>query len=299
MIAPLTAQADLAAAQALLERSGLRFEAGCDELLGVHDGGELLAVGARAGNILKMLAVDPAHRGGALLGELVSALVARGLDAGCESLFIYTKPPLAKTFAALNFTLLAEQGTVALLEFGKGLKHWLASQQPLLRAGTNGLLAMPGDPFTPRQRLLAEAAARAVDHLYLVVPGDDGARLPVAEHCRRLRQETRGIANAIVLDTGPYQIAAATFPTYFLKPDAPLARIRAELDATLFASRIAPFFGISRRFTDAAARRATAGDEAATKAVFEAHGIEVSEIPCADGESHPDALNNPIPGGSR
>lgn len=38
-------------------------------MYGIHENGELIAVGARAGNILKMLAADPAYQGGSILGE--------------------------------------------------------------------------------------------------------------------------------------------------------------------------------------------------------------------------------------
>ena len=50
---------DIKAAKDLIERNGLTFEEGFDEIFGIHDNGELIAVGARAGNILKMLAVEP------------------------------------------------------------------------------------------------------------------------------------------------------------------------------------------------------------------------------------------------
>src|SRR6185369_12484002 len=116
--------ADIAAARGLIEGNGLTFEPGFDDLVGVHEEDRLVAVGARAGRVLKMLAIDPAHRGGSLLGEIVTSLVSRGIEAGFDSLFVFTKPGFASSFAALNFTLLADQGQAVLLEFGNGLKHW-------------------------------------------------------------------------------------------------------------------------------------------------------------------------------
>ncbi len=126
MIANLLAPADVAAARSLIEGCGLAFQPGFDDLVGVHEQGSLVAVGARAGRVLKMLAIAPAQRGGPLLGEIVSALVARGLEAGLDALFVFTKPAYAASFAALNFTLMAEQEQAVLLEFGNGRKHWLA-----------------------------------------------------------------------------------------------------------------------------------------------------------------------------
>ena len=243
MITQLNAAADLAAARVLIEAHGLHFEAGYDVLYGIHDDGQLVAVGARAGCVLKMLTVAAAHRGGPLLAELISALVADGLAAGCATLFIYTKPALIRSFEALNFTRLAGQDEAVWLEFGHGLHHWLAARQALQRPGANGALFVDDEPLAGGYRPLFEAAARAVDHLYIFVGGDEDH----PERLRLVRAEAGGLANTLVVDVGPYRTGRG-LPGYFLPADAPLARIGAELDGCLFASRIAPFFGIVRRY---------------------------------------------------
>lgn len=283
MLANLIAPADICAARRLIEGCDLAFQPGYDDLVGVHEQGSLVAVGARAGRVLKMLAIAPAQRGGPLLGEIVSALVARGIETGLDSLFVFTKPAYAGAFAALNFTLLAEQQQAVLLEFGNGFKHWLAANSDWYRAGLNGALMLDGAPFSHGQRSQIETAARQVDHLYVLLSAEDRSVLPFAAHWRLVVDGVRDIANVVVLDLAHYRIGAATFPTYFLKPDDPLARIRAELDATLFATRIAPFFGITRYFTGAE----PGADEAVVARVIQAHGIEVSTIP------------NPPPGDSQ
>lgn len=279
VIAELTSGPDIAAAKDLIERNGLSFEAGYDELFGIHELGELVAVGARSGNILKMLVVDPSHQGGPLLGEIVTSLVFRGLDAGFESLFIYTKPEYAQTFESLNFTLLANQGKVALLEYGKGLKTWLESKRLLLRPGVNGAVVMNCNPFTNGHRYLVENAAREVDNLYLFVVREDRSLFPFDQRFRLVQQGVRDIGSVIVLDTSRYLISGATFPTYFLKKDDQLARIQMELDVTLFASRIAPFFGITRRFVGTEPNCALTDSYNSTmKRLLPVDGIELIEI---------------------
>jgi [citrate (pro-3S)-lyase] ligase len=279
MISQLLSSPDIEAARALIERNGLTFEAGFDELFGVHESGELVAVGARAGNILKMLVVDPALQGGPLLGEIVTTLVAHGFDAGFESLFVYTKPEYARTFEALNFTLLASQGQVALLEYGKGLKSWLASMRSLIRPGNNGAVVMNCNPFTKGHLHLVECAARQVDQLYLFVVREDRSLFPFDVRFALVQQGVRGIDNVIVLDTSHYIVSSATFPTYFLKKDDQLARIQMELDITLFASRIAPFFGITHRFVGTEPNcRLTDGYNDAMKRLLPTYGIELIEL---------------------
>jgi [citrate (pro-3S)-lyase] ligase len=231
-----------------MERSGLSFEEGFDDLVGIHEGGRLVAVAARAGNILKMFAVEPSRQGGELLAELMTELVRRGVSAGFPSLFVFTKPEHVTSFQSLNFSLLANQGEVALLEFGGGLERWLSSHRSLVRDGTNGAVVMNCNPFTRGHRHLVESASRQVDHLYLFVVAEERSLFPFPVRLRLVCEGVADLGNVLVLDTSCYAISNATFPTYFLKRDDPVARIQMELDLTLFASRIAPFFRITRRF---------------------------------------------------
>lgn len=280
MIADLIAAADVAAARRLIEGNGLTFEPGFDDLVGVHEEGSLVAVGARAGRVLKMLAIAPAYRGGSLLGEIVSALVSRGLEAGFDALFVFTKPGYAGSFEALNFTRLAEQEQAVLLEFGNGLKHWLAAQNPLCRDNVNGAVVVNGNPFSHSHRTLIETAARQVDHLYVLVVAEERSAFPFAVQWRLVVDGVRDIANATVLDTAHYRISAASFPTYFLKPDDPVEMIQMELDLTLFASRIAPYFGIGRCFVGSEPDCAPARSyKEAMQRLLPRHGIAVKEIP--------------------
>ena len=266
-------------AKALIEQSGLSFEEGFDEIFGIYEAGQLVATGARAGNILKMLAVDTSYQGGSVLGELVTVLVNRGRAAGYESFFIYTKPEYATTFSALNFDLLASQGKVALLEYGKGFDRWLTANKGLLKGGLNGAVVMNCNPFTNGHRYLIETAARQVDQLYLFVVREDRSVFPFDVRFRLVREGVQDLDNVIVLDSSDYIVSGATFPTYFLKQDDPVARIQMELDVTLFGSRIAPFFGITRRFVGTEPNcPLTDGYNEAMKRILPVLGIEVVEI---------------------
>lgn len=279
MITELYSVHDIKEARALIERNELSFEPGCDEMFGIHEEGRLVAVGCRAKNILKMLAVEPSHQGGPLLGEIVTELVTRGLSAGFESLFIYTKPEHAMTFAALNFTLLANQGRVVLMEYGNGLKNWLASKTPLIKKGLNGAVVMNCNPFSLGHRYLVENAAKQVDNLYLFVVREDRSIFPFDVRYRLVKEGVQDLANVIVLDTSHYIVSSATFPTYFLKKDDAVARIQMELDMILFATRIAPFFNITRRFVGTEPHcRLTDSYNDTMKRILPIYGIELLEI---------------------
>ena len=275
MVAELTSRSDLKAARELIERNELTFEDGFDAMYGIHENGELIAVGARAGNILKMLAVDPAYQGGSILGEVLTGLVSSGLAAGFDSLFVFTKPEYSTTFQALNFTLLANQEKVALLEYGKGLRNWLESNHSLIRPGINGAVVVNCNPFTNGHRYLLETASAQVDNLYVFVVKEDRSIFPFDVRYRLVKEGLRDLGNVQVLDTSRYIVSGATFPTYFLKKDDPVARIQMELDVTLFASQIAPFFGVTRRFVGTEPNcKLTDGYNETMKRLLPIYGIE-------------------------
>ena len=112
----------------------------------------------------------------------------------------------------------------------------------------NGAVVMNCNPFTLGHRHLVETAARQVDNLYLFVVREERSHFPFAVRFRLVKEGVRDIRNVILLDTSDYVVSSATFPSYFLKRDDPISRIQMELDLTLFAHRIAPFFRISQRF---------------------------------------------------
>jgi [citrate (pro-3S)-lyase] ligase len=279
MVTELVHRSDQKKVLELLEQSGLAYEEGADATYGIYDNGELVATGSRAGNILKMLAIAPEYQGGAVFGELVTELVMSGQRAGHDVLFVYTKPEYVLSFQALNFTLLASQEKVALLEYGKGLSAWLASNEALIRSGLNGAVVVNCNPFTNGHRYLIESAAQRVDNLYVFVVKEDRSVFPFEVRYRLVQQGLRDLRNIIVLDTSCYIVSGATFPTYFLKKDDQVARIQMELDVTLFASKIAPYFGITRRFVGTEPNcPLTGGYNAAMQRILPAHGIELEII---------------------
>lgn len=227
---PLFSRRDRRSARALVEGCGLRFEEDFDDLVGVFAAGRLAGCGARRGRVLKMLAVAEEHRGGGLLGDIVTELMRRGREAGGDGFFIFTRPATAGAFQSLGFKPLAEHERAVLLEQGNGVQGWRRRQAALARGGDNAALIADA-PFSPQQQRFIAAAAALADTLYVLVPGDAG---PAAAFP----------GNVVVAGVGPYWLDAAVFPGYFLKPDDDLERIRLEINAELIGRHIAPLLHI-------------------------------------------------------
>ncbi len=244
---PLFTAGEAADARRLIESQGLTFEPGCDDLVGLYEGGRLVATGGRAGYVLKMFAIEDAYQGGEVLGALTTALVDLARKAGYESLFLFTRPEHAASFEQCHFRLLVTSGPVTLLECGPGLPAYLEATRAARRAGLNGAVVVNGNPFTRGHLYLVERAADHVDTLYLFVVREDRSVFPFDVRLRLAREATAHLPGVVVLDTSRYVVSAGTFPAYFLRQHDERAQLQMELDARLFATRIAPEFDIRER----------------------------------------------------
>jgi [citrate (pro-3S)-lyase] ligase len=279
MVTSLLSSDDLRQARELVAESGLSFEPPYDDLVGIFQSGRIVAVGARQGRVLKMLAVARHCQGGTLLDEVVTELVGHGFQEGLDSFFIFTSPGQATSFEALNFTLLASSGKSALLEYGDGLRRYLARQQRLVLPGDNGAVVANCNPFTLGHRHLIEQAAASVEHLYLFVVREEKSLFPFEARLRMVREGTCDLQNVTLLDTSCYAVSSVTFPTYFLKDGDPGGSIQMELDLLLFGTRIAPHFHIKTRFVGSEPlSMTTAAYNAAMHRILPPLGVAVREF---------------------
>lgn len=254
---PLLTAGERLDARRLIESQGLAFEDGCDDLVGIYDTGilrsqgftpRLVATAGRAGYVLKMFALDESCQGGEVLGALVTALTSLGRAAGHDSFLVFTRPEHVSSFEYCQFRLLVASGAVALLECGGGLERYLDAHRHLRREGSNGAVVINGNPFTRGHQYLVETAAAQVDHLYVFVVREDRSVFPFAARYRMADEATRHVPNRLLLDTSRYAVSSGTFPSYFLRRHDEKARLQMEVDVRLFASHLAPAFGITRRF---------------------------------------------------
>jgi [citrate (pro-3S)-lyase] ligase len=275
-------------ARAFIGSLGLRFEPGYDELVGLYENGQLVACGARAGYVLKMLAIAPSHQGTDALGALVTRLILSGMNAGHETLFVFTLPQNVASFEALNFRLLATHGTAALLEHGPGLEAYLAAHAGQIPPGRNGAIVHNGNPFTLGHLHLVELAARQVDHLFVFVVSEDCSVFPFAVRFRLAVEGTAHLPRVTVLETSRYSVSAGTFPSYFLKRLDEASASQMQIDLQLFAQRIAPAFHIACRFVGEEPLCPTTAAYNRTMAeVLASRAIQLVEVPRLEADGAP------------
>ena len=143
-----------------------------------------------------------------------------------------------------------------------------------------GCVIANADPFTKGHRHLVETAAGACRRLYLLILSEDRGLFSAADRLALARANTADLANVFVHPTGPYQVSQATFPEYFIRDKARLKEISCRLDLTIFAQRLAPALGVTRRFVGEEPLSAVTREyNEQMKAFLPGRGIAVTEVP--------------------
>lgn len=263
-----------------LAARGLRDEGDAEVFALLYDDSErLVACGARAGRLLKQIAVAPAAEGGGACASIVSALLSEAYTAGETHLFLCTKPENGRMFRSLGFFPLAETPDALLMENRRdGLERFLSAlPHP---TGRVGAVVCNCNPFTLGHRHLIATAVAACDAVHVFVLSEEASLFSAAERLALVRAGVADLSSCFVHESAHYLVSRATFPAYFIRDAARAEDVRADLDLTLFASRIAPALGISVRFVgEEPFCPVTRAYNERMKSLLPQYGVEVVEIP--------------------
>ena len=280
---PLKYDSDRQALKSFLASQELRYEDDIETAFGVFDEDDrLVGCGCGAGPLLKCFAVSEELRGQNALGPLVSSLVQDRFIQGHYDLYVITRAKNEPLFTACGFFPVAETTKIVMLENRSDGPEAFARPfwQPGDERRTVGAIVMNVNPFTLGHRHLIEYAAARCDALHVFVVEEDRSFFPTRDRLALITEGTADLSNVRVHLSGRYMISAATFPTYFLKENEDAAALQAELDAFLFATRIAPALHITRRFVGAEPfDPVTKRYNQALAAALPPRGIELIEIP--------------------
>jgi [citrate (pro-3S)-lyase] ligase len=278
---------DRRAIEQFLAARNLRWEPDIDFSVACLAGGKLVGTGSLSGRVIKCLAVEESLQGEGIAASMVSRLESEAAMRGIAHPFVFTSPANLNLFATLGYRPIGEvPGSVVLLEKGDGFQRWaldLAQISARCRcAGSNvAALVMNCNPITLGHLHLIRTAAAASDQVFLFVVAEDVSVFPTEVRLRLVQKETAFLPNVTVVPGTEYFVSRATFPSYFLKdcPDR-IAEVHARLDVDIFARRIAPAVGATRRYIGAEPYcPVTALYNKVMQEELPRHGIEVVEIP--------------------
>lgn len=278
----------LAVWEEFLKRMGLRADEQLEQTVLVWEDGELIATGSRQENLLKCIAVDPAHRGEDLTATVLTQLRTEAFQKGLRHLFLYTKPKNRFMFSGLFFYPIAQTQNVLLMENRRdGIKQFL-QQMPVQHQGTRiGAAVMNCNPFTLGHRYLIETAAKNCDHVYIFVLSEDKSYFKAADRMEMVKLGTADLKNVTVLPTGPYLISSATFPTYFLKDREQAVQVQCQLDIEIFLRHYVPHFGITHRYVGTEPLSPMTEQYNLALKRLEDNGVALCELPRLEKEQAP------------
>jgi len=273
-----------------LASCGLDYDPSVSFTANLMEDGEIIATASLDGSTLKCIAVSPAHQGEDLTAHLLTELRREAFDRGIEHLLLFTKPANQMMFASFGFYPVIRTADCLLMESKRnGLDSFIAeiaAASP--KEGVIGCIVANCNPFTLGHRYLIESAARQCDVLHLFILSENKPPFPAQDRLMLAKKGVQDLKNVLVHPTGPYMVSSATFPTYFIKDKAKVDSIYCDLDISIFAKKIAPALGVSRRFVGSEPYcRVTGFYNEQMKKLLPQHGVELIEIPrCEeDGEA--------------
>lgn len=249
----------------------------------LNEENEIIGTGSVDRNVLKCIAIDATYQGQGLAATILSELIQYEFEHGRTHIFIYTKPHNRAMFSDMGFYTILQTEEILFMENRRGgLEKFIQKIKGEMmeeRRGIQGAIVANCNPFTLGHRYLIEQALEKCDLLHLFLLSDDRSTFTPKERYEMLCRGTHGLERIVFHWTEDYMVSAATFPTYFFKDKAQGQKANCRLDLELFAKRIAPALGITRRFVGTEPNCSITGMyNQEMKAILPQHGIEVMEM---------------------
>ena len=262
----------------------LTFTGNIDYTMGLYDDGQLIGTGSLGGRVMRDIAISEKYQKKGLTRRIIRNLQGESYRRGVTGNQIFTKPKNVPIFEHMGFKCVAvAEPYAALLEKGTDtLEDYLGRVRSILGTGegkNRGAIVMNCNPFTLGHRSLVEYAHNNCDEVIIFAVQEDRSIFPFSDRFSLIKQGVRDMKGVEVISGGDFIISNATFPTYFIKGTDELAA-QTKLDATVFATRIAPARNSPRRYLGKAPTdKTTLAYNNAMREVFAQNGIELKEIP--------------------
>ncbi len=236
-----------------LKGFGLILDKDVDYTVVLRDSNRAIkATCSKSKNVLKCFAISEDIRGENVTASLMSNLIDRLFEEGTYHVFLFTKKEKIKIFTSLNFQLLYEEDTAALLEYGiynvnKTLNDMIRKYN-IDYATEKGALVMNCNPFTNGHRYLIEKASKECKEVLLFILEEDKSLFPFNERYSIVKEGVSDLKNVKVISGGEYIISSATFPAYFIRKEEERLKSYQNIDCNIFGKYFCNKLNITKRF---------------------------------------------------
>lgn len=287
---------DLEKLKAFLKKMNLDYDDGIEYTICIlNEEYEIIGTGSIDENVIKCVAIAPEHQGEGHSATIITNLIQYQFEGGRTHIFVYTKPENRPMFEDMGFhTIIQTDGVLFMENQSKGFANFLEvikkeTPQGALQEDCNiGAIVANCNPFTLGHRYLMEYASDCCDYVHVFILSDNRNFFSARERYEMVKLGVDGLDNIILHQTMDYMISAATFPTYFFKDKLQGEAANCQLDLELFASKIAPNLGITKRFVgEEPFCNVTNAYNIQMKKILPTYGIEVEEIARKTKEATP------------
>lgn len=253
--------------------------------------GDIIATGSASGNILKYFFAKCTYSGQGAIGIIYNSLLEYMIQMGYSSYFIFTTPNNKTIFESLGLNEVFSTDRVILLEGGfYNYNNWIDKVKKIVgeKRGKRGAIIVNCNPMTLGHKYLITKALEEVDELLIFVVEEDLSIFPFEARYNILVNEFKLDKRVKILKGGPYIISRGTFPTYFIKQKDEMLEIYTELDAKIFAKKIAKDLDIEIRFLGSEPKDiVTLAYNESLKEILENEDIDVKIITRIESDNRP------------
>lgn len=215
----------------------------------IRDAGNIIATVSVKKNLIKFFYIDDKYQGEGLAIELINSALEEIIAKGYRSYFVFTKAKNENIFTSLSMDIIEKTEDVILLE-GGFFKYtdWIETIKKDFDKDEYNAIVMNANPLTLGHEYLVDKALEDARDLIIFVLEEDASYFSTRDRYELVKKHYQGNDRVHVYKSGPYIISRATFPTYFLKKDTDRLKVYTELDAKIFARRIAKDLNIKKRY---------------------------------------------------
>ncbi|WP_294985329.1 [citrate (pro-3S)-lyase] ligase [uncultured Fenollaria sp.] len=215
----------------------------------IRDAGEIIATVSVKKNLIKFFYIDDKYQGEGLAIELINSALEDIIAKGYRSYFVFTKAKNENIFTSLSMDTIEKTEDVVLLEGGFfKYNDWIETIKKDLDKDEYNAIVMNANPLTLGHEYLVDKALEDHRDLIIFVLEEEASYFSTKDRYEIVKKHYQDNDRVHVYKSGPYIISRATFPTYFLKKDTDKIKVYTELDAKIFARRIAKDLNIKKRY---------------------------------------------------
>lgn len=215
----------------------------------IRDAGDIIATVSIKKNLIKFFYIDEVYQGEGLAIELINSALEDIISKGYRTYFVFTKAKNENIFTSLSMDVIEKTEDVVLLE-GGFFKYadWIQNIKKDLDKDEYSAIVMNANPLTLGHEYLVDKDLEDDRDLIIFVLEEDASYFSTKDRYEIVKNHYHNNGRVHVYKSGPYIISRATFPTYFLKKDTDKLKVYTELDAKIFAKRIAKDLNIKKRY---------------------------------------------------